>query len=367
MNILYDYQIFSSQKYGGISRYFIELVRHLSAQPGIDAKILAPCYRNRYAKALTKDVIRGFHVPEVPRTGRLLTIYNRIISNHWADGFKPDIIHETYYTDNPIRRSNGAVTVVTVYDMIHEKFSHYFHPRDKTAVVKRRAVERADHVICISETTRRDLQYITGLDSCKMSVVYLGVDLLEGSEEKKGRNLIGQPYLLYVGNRRGYKNFDRLLTAYGIRRSINEHCKLVCFGGGKFSSSELRAIARLGLPEGRVVWIEGGDGVLAQLYDHALAFVYPSLYEGFGIPPLEAAARGCPVVCSNGGSIPEVVGDAGEFFDPYDANSIAIAVERVISDSERRKELRALGKQRVSRFSWSSCARETYKIYESLM
>ena len=230
------------------------------------------------------------------------------------------------------------------------------------------SVGRADHVICVSETTKRDLLCLTGIDPDKVSVVYHGFDLLNDTEEREDRkkNLVGQPYILYVGNRGGYKNFDRLLTAYSIRRSINEHCKLVCFGGGKFNSRELRLFARLGLPEGKVVWIGGDDMVLANLYHHALAFIYPSLYEGFGIPPLEAASRGCPVVCSNGGSIPEIIGNAGEFFDPYDEDSIAQAIERIISDTERTEELRVLGKQNLSRFSWSSCAKETYKIYESL-
>ena len=111
----------------------------------------------------------------------------------------------------------------------------------------------------------------------------------------------------------------------------------------------------------------GNDSVLMQLYRHAAALVYPSLYEGFGTPPLEAMAHNCPVVCSTGGSISEVVGNAGEFFDPYDIAAIAQAIENVAGSQERVAELRALGRQHITRFSWEQCTKGTYAVYSALV
>lgn len=366
MKIVYDYQIFSAQSYGGVSRYFSELAKCLYRRQGGDVKILAPLYKNNYVHALDTNIVTGFHAPEIPKTGKLLNVCNHMISKYWLGKVKPDILHETYYTNKSIAVNGDAKTVITVYDMIHEKFSDYFSSGNTTALVKLQAVKRANHVICVSETTKQDLLNITGIEPNKISVVHLGFDLVKSPEVTKGE-VINEPYILYVGMRNGYKNFKNLLKAYSCNQAIHKHCKLVCFGGGKFTAKELEECARLGLSEDRLLWFGGSDQILARLYRYALAFVYPSLYEGFGIPPLEAMSHGCPVVCSAGGSIPEVVGDAGEFFDPYNEEAIGEAIERVIASSERTEILRTLGEKRITQFSWESCANETYKVYESLI
>lgn len=120
------------------------------------------------------------------------------------------------------------------------------------------------------------------------------------------------------------------------------------------------------LPDNHFIHVPGDDKTLANLYTHASAFVYPSLYEGFGIPPLEAMSFNCPVVCSNTSSIPEVVADAGEYFNPYELESIADALERVLLSQVRTKELVVRGKERVNYFSWDTCAEQTQLVYKSL-
>jgi len=365
MRILYDSQIFSSQVYGGISRYFIELIRRMDNREGVDAKIMAPLYINSYVRELNNCIMSGLHFPHIPKIGRLLKAFNQIASRKRIGGLLPDIVHETYYSDNPPIMCEGAKTVITVYDMIHERFPQYFSARDMTAQIKKRAVERADHVICISETTRKDLLEITGINPDKVSAVHLGFNLTV-TQEEHDEIAINSPYLLYVGERGGYKNFVRLLKAYGKNPTLHKDYKLVCFGGGKLTQTEQQLRKKLGLSKDRLFWLGGSDRILARLYHHAAAFVYPSLYEGFGIPPLEAMSYGCPVVCSNGGSIVEVVGEAGEYFDPYDEDAISHAIEQIISSQKRTDALRALGKKRIICFSWDACADETYKIYKSL-
>lgn len=366
MKVLYDYQAFSRQFYGGISRYFVEVAKRLSNVRDVDLQILAPLYINHYLEELDPGLVSGRRLTNVPKaTGKLLNIYNRVATRYKAASFEPDILHETYFSKKSISLKSSQARVVTVYDMIHERFPEYFPTWDKTAENKRLAIERADHVICISENTRRDLLDVVDINGEKVSFVHLGFDSQQPDETTTER-LIEEPYLLYVGVRSGYKNFERLLEGYAGNRALHENYRLVCFGGNQFSQSELQQFKKLQLPTDRLVWKGGSDSVLMKLYSHAAAFVYPSLYEGFGIPPLEAMAHDCPVVCSRGSSISEVVGDAGEFFDPYDADAIAEAVEKVVASRSRTTELQTLGQRRIKDFTWEQCANATHDVYSSL-
>jgi glycosyltransferase involved in cell wall biosynthesis len=199
-------------------------------------------------------------------------------------------------------------------------------------------------------------------------VVYLGFDLMNTAGERVEELVLPtcEPFLLYVGNRGGYKNFLRLLEAYGASPQLKTGYKLICFGGGAFQADELKTMQTLGLDSGQVTQLGGDDQLLAKLYERASAFIFPSLYEGFGIPPLEAMSHDCPVVCSNTSSIPEVVGDAGEYFDPADADSMREAIERVVTSDNHRKLLISKGRARLKYFSWDRCAVETLDIYMRL-
>lgn len=123
----------------------------------------------------------------------------------------------------------------------------------------------------------------------------------------------------------------------------------------------------LGISLNSVIHFSGGDDVLAGLYGRAAVFVFPSLYEGFGIPLLEAMSLGCPVVCSNGGSLPEVAGDAAELFDPMDETGMRSSIERVVSSSERSQFLVVRGYERIKKFSWAKCAQDTFDVYNKVL
>jgi len=366
MRVAFDYQTFAIQPYGGISRYFVELVRRLSLMDDVDARIVAPVHINNYLNNFNQNYVSGRYVSRFPMIEFLRSLYNSVASVPAINKFSPDIVHETYYSRKGIRSIVGNKTVITVHDMIHERFPTYVGARDKTAYVKRKAIDRSDHIICVSHNTRNDLLEITGIDPSKVSVVYHGFDLNVKSTNYY-HNLVNEPYILYVGLRDGYKNFQSLLKAFSRNSSLNKVFKLVCFGGGSFTHAERQRNKESGLKEGQVIWVEGDDKVLAQLYSHASALVFPSLYEGFGIPPLEAMSYKCPVVCSNGGSIPEVVGDAGEFFNPTDVDALAEAMIRVLLVPERADFLRAMGTERIKSFSWDTCANRTRDIYESIL
>jgi glycosyltransferase involved in cell wall biosynthesis len=367
MKIAYDSQIFSAQVYGGVSRYFCEIASRIAKEPDVQVSITAPFYVNAYLEDIPRGLVSGFRAPKAIHLRLLLRALGMLIGDWMLRAKDPDIVHETYYF--PYRLGpRRARRVLTIYDMIHEKFPSNFPHADKTARYKALAAERADHVICISESTRRDAIDILGLHPDKTSVIYLGFDLTNAVGESAG--VLGlptnKPFLLYVGNRGGYKNFLGLLEAYTTSAQLRTAYGLICFGGGAFNMDEQKAIQKLGLDEGQVMQLGGSDQLLARLYESASVFVYPSLYEGFGIPPLEAMAHDCPVVCSNTSSIPEVVADAGEYFDPGDIESMRAAIERIVESDSYRNTLIVKGRERLKSFSWDRCAAETYDIYTKL-
>jgi glycosyltransferase involved in cell wall biosynthesis len=141
----------------------------------------------------------------------------------------------------------------------------------------------------------------------------------------------------------------------------------VCFGGGKFKSSELELMKSLNIPRSKIRYLSGADDVLAGLYASAAALICPSFYEGFGIPPLEAMSFGCPVACSNPSSLPEVVGDAAEFFDPAAEDQISSAIERIVYTPEITDLMINRGHERIKKFSWDKCSRETLMVYENIL
>jgi glycosyltransferase involved in cell wall biosynthesis len=252
--------------------------------------------------------------------------------------------------------------------MIHELFPSYFSNHDKTAISKRISVERADHVICISENTKKDLIRLYGISESKLSVVYLGFDRFNSSTYLTSSEYLSEkPYVLYVGPRGGYKNFLGLLKAVSSSCRLLADFNVVAFGGGQFSLAELNEINALGFSDGQVIQKSGNDDLLGKLYGSAKAFIYPSFYEGFGIPPLEAMAHQCPVIISNTSSMPEVIGIAGEYFDPAEPDDIRRAIEDVVYSDTRIKLLRETGMERLAFFSWSKCSRETLDIYKTLI
>lgn len=364
MRVIFDQQIFSLQEYGGISRYVCSLATSLAGIEGVEAKIIAPFHINTYLEKLPKAIVSGIKVPKIPKMGRVIQQCSFWLAPVYIARFKPEVVHETYYSEIS-RVPKGSRRVVTVYDMIHEKFSSNFPSNDRTSELKRLATQRADHIICISENTRKDLLEFFDLPEDKVSVVYLGFDKLTPKDTEEIN--INKPYLLYVGQRGGYKNFEGFLRAYASSPWLRSNFNIVCFGGGSFLSNEIKLFTELKLSDDQLIQVNGSDKKLANFYNSAALFVYPSLYEGFGIPPLEAMSLDCPVVCSNNSSIPEVAGNAAEYFDPNDFESMRETIENVLNSPSRQAELIENGHVRCAHFSWQRCADETLSIYRSLI
>lgn len=370
MKVVYDYQAFSWAKYSGISRYIYEIASRIAGNNKFEIEILAGLYANDYLKHCKPGLVKGWKIPLIPKLAKPTNLINCILSKYWLKKSDFSILHETYYSANNIA-PEGRTVVLTVYDMIHEKMGHYLPEKSRDfAKVKKAAIMRADHIICISDNTKKDLLDIYDLDPKIISTTHLGSSLSipHKSEKKMAKRFINSPYILYVGERKlKYKNFTNLLIAYATCKQLRQGLKLVCVGMHSFSQDETNEIRKLNLKADQVIHVSAGDELLSNLYTHATALVYPSLYEGFGIPLLEAMSFGCPVICSNTSSIPEVVGSAGQYFDPHNIDNIVDSIAKVIFSTELSNELIKLGKERAKLFSWEACANKTQSIYESLV
>jgi glycosyltransferase involved in cell wall biosynthesis len=359
VKILFDHQIFASQVYGGISRYFTEVGARVAAISGVEASVLCPLYVNAYLDVPSPLRVHGRRVRRLGNSAIAMRTLNATLSPWWKSVRSGvDVYHETYFSRIDIA-PKGAAKVATVHDMVHEKFPGAFPPLDRTRDAKRAAILRADHVICVSDNTRRDLLEWIPLDPAHVSVVHHGSSMqstqaLPASQRERR--------LLYVGGRGTYKNFPAFLQAFAASRLRKEGFAILCFGGGVFSPHEQQDIARLGLA-GTVTQQSGNDSMLEGLFGTSTALVYPSLYEGFGIPPLEAMSCGCPVLCSGTSSLPEVVGNAAEIFDPSDPDSIRAALEAVALSPARAQALITAGYLQAARFSWETAATETLAAY----
>lgn len=364
MKIYFDHQIFAWQKFGGISRYIADLSVSLS-KTSHKISVINPLYVNHYLDECRKKAalsVTGLKVPVFPISGRIYRLINYVLTAPFYYCFPPDIVHETYYSALRVAKKKTK-TVLTVYDMIHERFPENFSQKDPTSREKYQAVERADHVICISNQTKKDLIRFFHVAEEKISVIYLGFTPLPTPSAQLNR----KPYLLYVGSRKTYKNFKQFLVAYSLSKFLKEQYEIVCFGGGAFTQDELSWVTQHGVNINSMHHVSGDDKLLASYYAAASLFIYPSLYEGFGIPPLEAMSLDCPVVCSNISSIPEVVGDAAVLFDPESHESMTNAMEKVLTGKKLREALIVKGKERVKHFTWQRCTRETLQVYSEVL
>lgn len=365
MKIAFDYQAFSMQRYGGISRYFHHLSNGLRLR-GNDIKIYGGFYLNEYISWQPNSAVKGIKLKRFPpKTGKIFKLINHCIDQAYVLKDKPDVFHETYYSCLP-GFDFKSLRVVTAYDMIHELYSHQFPSADQTTKKKKIAFERADKIICISNNTKHDLLRNFKISESKVSVVHLGVNLDQFKLPQKSNLLDLTDYILFVGSRDGYKNFELFLKSCSESLIIKNQIKIVAFGGGTFTNKELELIKSLGFQQNFVQNILGDDNTLASLYRNAICFIYPSKYEGFGIPPLEAMAAECPVVASNTSSIPEVVNNAGVYFNPYSIDDMRTAIESVLENEKLRLNLIELGLKNIRNFTWEECSQKTEQVYQNL-
>jgi glycosyltransferase involved in cell wall biosynthesis len=328
---------------------------------------LAPIYINDYLSRTNRQIVKGYRIKKIPLGFRkIIRSTNRFLSFCAIESLLPQIVHETYYS--PIAHvPKRSKRVITVHDMIPELFPFFF-PNSRTVLKhKKRAIEQADQIICVSKSTRDDLMHFYSVPIEKISVIYHGTEQfteLSKSTSTELENKFFAPYLLYVGSRRGYKNFHNFLYAFGISAWLKNNFKIIAFGGEYFDKEDSIILDKAGLSDKHVIFTFGSDEKLHLYYKNACAFVYPSMYEGFGLPILEAMHANCPVICSNISSFPEVAGNTAEYFDPNDIDSIRSVIERTLNSPEKRSEMANAGALRSKIFTWERCAKETFSTYQ---
>lgn len=263
--------------------------------------------------------------------------------------------------------------VITVHDLARICFPFGVESLREKVGLKLDALglRRADHIIAVSARTKVDLVQHLQIPEDKISVIYNGTDR-QVFRPVNGRRF-GFPYLLYVGTERPRKNLATLLRALSILKreaGVFQNLKLVKVGAAgrtdEFRRTTLREVERLGLTDEVIFTDSVSDEALARYYSSAEALIVPSLYEGFGLPLVEAMACGCPVITSDGSALPEVAGDAALFFDPCNASALADCIRRLFAEPALTDELIRRGFERVERFSWERAADATLRVYHDL-
>jgi len=286
---------------------------------------------------------------------------------------------DLYHEPNAVPLGFHARTVVTVLDLSIVRYPET-HPDIRVKLVNRyfeTGIRKAVRIITISQFTAMELMAYTGISQDKIDVIYLAANEyfkpLDRTQVERYKTEKGLPeeYILFVGTVEPRKNLDVLLRAYAqLPHNIQRKYPLIIAGnkGWQIDRSPFDKIKKLveDLELGENIIFTGYvyDQELSHLYCGASIFVYPSIYEGFGLPPLEAMACGIPVISSNAASLPEVVGDAGKLVDPCDCDSWAESILRLLSDVELRKEFSHRGLQQAANFSWDRCARQTLDTYQ---
>jgi len=387
MKILYDHQAFSSFAYGGVSRIYYELLNSYAQDPEVQFNLSLKYSDNEYLKGaewntsvhpflkrnsewgglrfpvhLTKNFV-------IKQINNYRKTENRKSSEKAIAEGEYDIFHPTYFDPYFLDYLNHKPFVLTVYDMIYELFSELVPVSQEILAWKALLAQEATKIIAISENTKKDIIKFYHLPSEKIEVIYLGNSLHETPIPHQGtieELKIPERYILYVGNRAFYKNFLFFIESIAPLFSQEKNLSVVCAGGKDFTQAERKIFRQWGI-EQRLHYIPVNDTSLAFLYKKAIAFVFPSLYEGFGIPVLEAFACNCPVVISNTSSLPEIAGNACLMFDPRDKNSIVDVVNQVLSDTVLREELKFKGREREKLFSWQRTAQETKQLYKNVL
>lgn len=370
MKILYDGQIFDFQQFGGISRYFYELMRCYSAAGTPQFELACPYTTNAYLWSapflkLNTMLTRKRFMGSGLVNNLLARGKNRSAAEAALQSGNYDLFHPTYYDPYFLDHLGGKPFVLTVHDMTHERYPDCYPAADPTSEWKRLLVERAAHLITVSDSTKNDLIEFCRVSSEKITVIHHGCSLepITGSEEVQ---LLPEKYLLYIGERSRYKNFAFAVRALAPLFREQSGLQLLCVGGGVFTPEELALLAELMLT-GRCRQIRLADAELATAYSHAVALIFPSLCEGFGIPVLEAFACGCPAILSKRTSLPEVGGDAALYFDPESGEELLSQTARLVTDKSLREELVQAGRERIREFSWARTAAETRAVYAGVL
>ena len=363
-NILIDDEIFIRQRFGGVSRIFIEILTAKHTQDFANLIFNNLYSENDYLqeKGLSKlpPYLKNY---QFPLKGKSIRFFfgglSHLKINQQLRSGSIQIFHPSFYSDYFFKAlPNKTKLVFTLHDLTHEK------SKDPLSNIKRRNLERADHIIVVSEQTKADMIHFYPFTKNKnISVIHLAQNL---PETPKNIPDLPKKYLLFVGERAGYKNYKVLLKAFKDLSLNFPDLHLVCCGAQAFNKAEVQEFFGLNLG-GRVHHFKPSDAQLSFAYQQASVFVYPSLNEGFGIPTLEAMHWQVPSVLSDIPVFREVAANAALYFNPNEAAQLSQQILQILSNDLVRTELKNAAKQRATHFSWKKHITKTFEVYQSLL
>lgn len=363
IELAYDYQIFMRQKMGGISRVFYEVNKRLEVKDEFLLRYPVKFSKNYYFR---ERIHSSSIFPKSLLVNYSLRIYNKIIFVVFLLLHREcNIVHPTYYSSYFYHfMSSKTKYVLTVHDCIHELYLKKSIGNMRICYLKKKAIKRADAIIVPSENTKKDVLSIYNVDEKKIHVVNWGTTTVVLDNEYIRTDLPDR-YILYVGARNDYKNFKNFILAVKEVCNIFDEMKIVCIGGGNFTKSE-KEYMKLQKLSTKFMQIDMDDRGLMYAYRKAICFVYPSYYEGFGIPILEAFENKCPVVLSNSSCFPEVGGDAALYFNPNNVCEIRDCILKLVKDADLRDSMIKKGENRLKQFSWESAVEKVIGVYEQI-
>jgi glycosyltransferase involved in cell wall biosynthesis len=366
MRVLIDGEAFYRHSRSGITRYFTELIGEYRRDPDLGIEPVTP-YRLVANRHLSEALPHSYRRIPLPARWRapFFSLANGRAAVRAASSI--DLIHHTLYEPAALHFAPGVPRVCTVYDFTFELHADLFPGNTEIAGLVREKnlfLSRCDGLLCISEMTYRDLKRCRPDLDVPVEITPLGVS--DHFFDEAVRRVDGMPtqYLLHVGNRHAHKNIDVLLRSFaGLMRQHADLHLVLC---GNFLPSERSQLEALGIAD-RTVCVRVSDDQLPALYAHAVAFVFPSRYEGFGLPVVEAMASGCPVIMSDVPALLEVAADVALSFAPDDGDALVELVNRVIGDPALRSRMIAAGRVRARDYSWRRTALRTAAAYGRIL
>jgi glycosyltransferase involved in cell wall biosynthesis len=380
MNIGIDIRPLMDKRYSGVSLYTLELLsalfkqdsennyrlfcnafRPVKGRPPHFAHPNVACTNTRYPNKFLNYVY--FKIGKRPRLDTLL---------------KTDIFFLPHI--NFAAFSKGARYVVTVHDLSFLRYPYFFTARQNVwhrALNVKKLLQQASAIIAVSEHTKLDVVELCHVPEKKVHVIYSGINeryrpvSLESAEIQRVRNVYNLPtrFILYLGNIEPRKNIESIIEAYSLyrKKKSDSEIKLIIAGGSAWKDSVVHTVARASGFLNDIRFLDYvAESDKPALYSLAELFVFPSFYEGFGFPPLEAAACGTPVITSNAAALPEIAGNFALLVDPHDVASLSEAMTEILNNETLRQNLRKRGLQQAKKFRWDKCAREMRGVFESL-
>ncbi len=361
LEVLVDGQIFLMHARGGISRYFAELLREFGEHPewGINAQTSVWRSPNQHLRQVDPTVA-DIPFDEGSIAWKIVKRLAPYPSRRTEGRLHPDVVHFTYYDPARLGIFPGVPKVVTVHDMAPEMLPSLGNEH----LAKRAYVDQADAIVCVSAKTRDDLFAVWG-EIRDRPVIVTGHATSERFNPSVAPAEMGFPYLLHVGGRDDYKNFPTLMRAFAGSRAQATGVRLLAVGGGAFTAMERDLADRLRIADA-LVQLTADEADLPGLYRGALAFVFPSTFEGFGIPVLEAMSVGAPAILADTPVFHEVAADAARYVPPRDSAALRAAIDDLTDEPADRLRLRTAGLTRAQDFSWERTAKATATLYRAI-